>query len=132
MNNIVLLLWVVFWVVFACILIYCVIDDSIKAKKSKLRFLKRCRAEGLTIPRGTIVWLVNEEQLWIDRGKIYGYTFHLDDPRYEIRFLDRNSELVLRRFDSPFLFTNKNEAVKKLNSMRINKGKNTITENDII
>lgn len=124
--------FIIFGIVFVGCLIYCIIDDIKKAKKSKLRFLKRCRVEGLTIPQGTIVWLVNEEQLWIDRGKIYGYTFHLDDPRYEIRFLDRNNELVLRRFDSPFLFTNKNEAVEKLNSMRINKGKNKITENDII
>lgn len=119
-------------ILFVCCFIYCVIDDSKKTKQSKLRFLKRCRAEGLTIPEGTIVWLVNKEQLWIYRCKIIGYTFQHNDPRYEIRFLDRNNEVVLRRFDSPFLFTNKKEAVEKLNSMRINEGRNTITENDII
>lgn len=104
-----------------------IIDDCAESKKSHEYFLKRCLAEGLTIPEGTIVWLVDEEYLWIDRGKIIGYTFRHNDPRYEIRFLDRNSESVLHRFDSPFLFTDKNEAVEKLNQIRLRNGKKPIS-----
>lgn len=123
--------FIIFGIVFVCCLIYCVIDDSKKAKKSELRFLKRCRVEGLTIPEGTIIWLIDEEQLWIDRGKIIGYTFQHNNPRYEIRFLDSNAEPVLRKYDSPFLFTDKNEAIEKLNQIRLRNGKNTISVNCI-
>lgn len=108
-----------------------IIVDSAESKKKHEYFLKRCLAEGLTISEGTIIWLINEEQLWIDRGKIVGYTFRHNDPRYEIRFLDRNSEVVLCRFDSPFLFTNKNEAVEKLNQIRLRNGKKPISEDCI-
>lgn len=124
--------FIIFGIVFVCCLMACIIDDCKKAKRSELRFLKRCQAEGLIIPKGTIVWLVNLESLWIERYKVVDYTFKHNDPRYELKCMNSNSENILEVYNSPYLFTDKKKAVEKLNSMRINKGRNKITENDII